>query len=342
MTEDKAAVKVLGLSFNDLGIGVARYWNFPPDMVAAMRKLPEGKIRKPGNGLDRLNLTVNLANELSQLAAITSLPDKEHALSRLKARYQDVVQTSERELSRALDSGLKDLSQRAVLLGISTSQSPMLRKIGKWVGHEVPPDKTAGPRGENVPTLEQTLSVDSSAILDEPTAQVPPDEVLSAGIQDVINTLVEDYNLNDVLRMVLETIYRSLDFNRTLIFIRDARQNAMVARFGFGSHVEEVIPRCRFSLRFEPDVFHLAVDKGTDIFIDDVQAENIAGKIPAWYRTAVEAQSLLLLPIMINHKAVGLLYADMKEAHSLQLTERQLAKLRTLRNQAVLAIKQKI
>ena len=342
-TEDAAAVKVLGLSFNELGVGVARYWNFPPDMVSAMRKLPEGKLRKPAGGDVRLNLTVNLANELSKLAAITDLADKDHALSQLRERYQDALPVSERELARALDNGLQDLSQRAALIGIGTSKSPLLKKIGRWVGHEVPAesDKTAG-TGEAAPTLEQSISADSTVVRDEPMEQLSPEDVLSAGIQDVTNTLVEDYNLNDVLRMVLETIYRSLGFNRTLIFIRDGRQNAMAARFGFGTHVDEVIPRCRFSLKFEPDVFHLAVEKGTDIIIENVQAENIISKIPDWYRSAVEAQSLLLLPVMVNHKAVGLLYADMKEAHSLQLTESQLAKLRTLRNQAVLAIRQKI
>lgn len=343
VTEEQAAAKVLGLSFNDLGIGIAKHWNFPAEMVTAMRKLPNGKIHKPAGGLDQLNITINLANELSLLAAISTLPEKEHALRQLGARYADVVQTSARSLSKALDNGLRDLAQRAALLGISTSKSPLLKKIGKWVGHEELAVKAGKAQDSAEPekTLEQDIDADSKAI-DNPAGQQQPEDLLNAGIQDVTNTLVEDYNLNDVLRMVLETIYRSLGFNRTLIFIRDGRQNLMVARFGFGERVDDVIPHCRFSLKFEPDVFHLAVEKGTDIVIEDVQGENIASKIPGWYREAIDAQSLLLLPIMINQKAIGLLYADMQQAHSLQLTQRQLAMLRTLRNQAVLAIKQKI
>ena len=165
--------------------------------------------------------------------------------------------------------------------------------------------------------------------------------MLGAGIQDVTNTLVGEYDLNEVLQMVLETMYRSLGFKHTLIFIRDNKQNMMAARFGFGQTVDTIIPKLRFPLAFEPDVFHLSIDQGVDIFIKDVQASNIAGKIPAWFRNVVDAQCFLLLPVMVNRTAIGLIYADIQEANSLQISQSQLALLRTLRNQAILAIKQK-
>jgi len=47
------------------------------------------------------------------------------------------------------------------------------------------------------------------------------------------------------------------------------------------------------------------------------------------------------LPIMVNNKGIGMIYADMQTANSLQITPRQLSLLRTLRNQVVLAFKQK-
>lgn len=344
VTEEQAVVKVLGLSYNELGIGVAKHWNFPEQMISAMRKLPAGTLHRSAGGHDQLNVTVNLANELSQLAALTGLQDKEKALRELKLRYDAVSPTSERTLSKALDDGLKELAQRSGLLGISTSKSPLVRKITKWARHEEPYAKESAEvlAAQEEKELEQVIAADSIVAADEPQEQPKPEDVLNAGIQDVTNTLVEEFNLNDVLRMVLETIYRSLGFHRTLIFIRDAKSNMMAARFGFGDSIDEIIPHCRFPLRFEADVFHLAVDKGTDIVIEDVEAENIADKIPDWFNDVIDSKSLLLLPIVISHKTIGLLYADMLEAHSLQLTQRQLAMLRTLRNQAVLAIKQKI
>ena len=91
-----------------------------------------------------------------------------------------------------------------------------------------------------------------------------------------------------------------------------------------------------------PDVFHLAIEKGLDLVIEDVQSPTISNKIPTWYLDSMSAQCFLLLPIMVNKKAVGLIYADMQDAKSLKISERQLSLLRTLRNQTVLAIKQKL
>ena len=185
------------------------------------------------------------------------------------------------------------------------------------------------------------LETAAAAISGEETAKLDPESILSAGIQDVTNTLVIDFNLNDILQMVLETMYRGMSFNRVLIFVRDGKTNTMRARFGFGKDIDRVLPKLQFPIPFEPDVFHVAMEKGVDIVIEDVAAENIVSKIPAWYRSAVKAQCFLLLPVMINGKAIGLFYADMETANSLQVSQRQLSLLRTLRNQAVLAIRQK-
>ena len=345
LNEDQAAIKVLGLSYNDLGIGVAKNWNFPSRLVAGMQKLPKDKIMKPNSYTDHLAVTVNMAHELCAISAVTEPKDKEQALKQLSARYAGAAQISENKFSKVLESGLDELTQRSATIGLNISKSPLLKKVRKWSGHAEPTVEIA--QGANndmggITTLDAALNVNKNTSSIETAAPLNPEAILSAGIQDVTNTLVEDFKLNDVLQMVLETIYRSLGFKHTLIFIRDNKQNVMTARSGFGEGVEDIIPLFRFPLAFAPDVFHLALDKGLDIVIEDVQASNIASKIPSWFRAAVDVLCFLLLPIMVNKKAIGLIYADRQDANSLQVTQSQLALLRTLRNQAILAIKQKI
>lgn len=75
--------------------------------------------------------------------------------------------------------------------------------------------------------------------------------------------------------------------------------------------------------------------------LEDITADNVSAKIPSWYRNTVSAQSFLLLPIMVKNTALGMFYADMEKANSMSVSPRQLSLLRTLRNQSVLAIKQK-
>lgn len=349
LDEELAAIKVLGLSYNDLGIGVAKSWNFPGRLLAGMQKLPAEKVRKPGSDADQLCVTVNMANELCAISAVTDPKDKEGALQKLSARYAGAAQVSESIFSKALENSLQELSKRSVVIGINTKQSPMLKRVRQWSGHieaAPPPAQAAADAMSGVTTLDTAATNGSDAGGSESGSSAVPtpqeaEAMLSAGIQDVTNTLVEDYQLNDVLRMVLETIYRSLGFRHVLIMIRDNKQNRMAARFGFGEGVAALVSRFHFSLAFEPDVFHLAADKGLDIVIEDVRAENIANKIPKWYQGTVDSQCFLLLPVVVNKKTIGLIYADMQKANSLQMTKQQLTLLKTLRNQAILAIKQK-
>jgi serine/threonine protein kinase len=336
-TEEQAAVKVLGIAYPELGLAVGRNWNFPPRLIAGMRKLPAGKVGAAQGDMDYLTVTINLAHDLCDIATSGNHQDKQLSLNKLVARYASATRVSERELSAAIDVGISELNQRAAMLNISTGKSPLLSRVRKWIGDSPLAGAANKKQGFNELTnLDQAMQ-DVAADARPSNAEA----ILGAGIQDVTASLVSDFKLNDVLQMVLETIYRGIGFHRALILTRDNRQNAMVAKFGFGQDVEALIPRFQFALPFVADVFHLSIEKELDIAIENINAPNIVNKIPEWYRTHVNAPCFILLPVMLKDRAIGLFYADMLTADSLKLTPQQLSLLRTLRNQAVLAIKQK-
>jgi hypothetical protein len=54
----------------------------------------------------------------------------------------------------------------------------------------------------------------------------------------------------------------------------------------------------------------------------------------------LNAPAFLLLPLQIKGAPFGLIYADKLQYGALELDEKELALLRTLRNQAVMAFKQ--
>ncbi|HEX5364988.1 MAG TPA: protein kinase [Gallionella sp.] len=336
--EDSAAIHVLGMPYPELGLGVARSWNFPPRLIAGMRKLSRDPVPAPKDELDRLTVTVNLAHELCKTAANTDIQDKIRSLKALVQRYEGAGKLSERKLSGAMESGLNELSLRASALGVGVHNSAMLKRVQRWNGQAPATELAKRDQALNgITDLDQTVMQGDEG--DSPKHN--PEAVLGAGIQDVTTSLVGDFKLNDVLQMVLETMYRGMGFSRALILIRDNQKDAMVARFGFGTDVQKIIPRFHFPLHFVPDVFHLSIQKGLDIAIEDVHAPNIADKIPLWYKDNIDAPCFMLLPIMVKEKVIGLFYADMIEANALKLSQQQLSLLRTLRNQAVLAIKQK-
>ena len=68
----------------------------------------------------------------------------------------------------------------------------------------------------------------------------------------------------------------------------------------------------------------------------------MAKRLPAWYASTLNAPTFLLLPLMMKGCAFGLIYADQPTAGGIELGERELALLRTLRNQAIMAFKQAV
>jgi hypothetical protein len=183
--------------------------------------------------------------------------------------------------------------------------------------------------------------------LSEPaTMVISPDriaQVLAAGIQDITNTMAgEHFKLNEVLRMILETMFRAMGFQRVIFCLREPKAEALVGRFGLGAQVETVSRAFRIDLRrnASPDLLAAVCIKNADTLIADARVPHIAQRLPAWYSKEVNAASFLLLPMAMKGAPFALIYGDKAEPGALALSERELALLRTLRNQAVMAFRQ--
>ena len=114
----------------------------------------------------------------------------------------------------------------------------------------------------------------------------------------------------------------------------------MAGRFGFGPDAMDMAKKFHFPLAYSADVFHLAISKGADVLISDIGDPKISDKIPAWYRALTGAQTFTLFPLCIKGNPVALIYCDKDKAGSIVIPEKSLQLLKTLRNQAILAIKQ--
>jgi hypothetical protein len=193
--------------------------------------------------------------------------------------------------------------------------------------------------------IERTMRVEWQAAATAPPA-TPGEkagvrrDVLSGGIQDITNAMVEGSSLNDILRIIIETIYTGIGLDHVIFALRNPRRAAMVGRFGLGEGIDASLEQFHFALDFVPDVFHVALQKNIDVFITDTGDAKIATRIPDWYRKAFSAGTFLLFPIIVKDKSFGIIYADAARANSVAIQEDEIKLLRTLRNQAVLAVRQ--
>ena len=338
---EAASSRVLGIGFEELGLGVAKSWGLPESLQRCMRA-PAGDApaRAVEQGLERQRWAGRLANELSD----AMLNEEGAALTRRVAeiaeRYAPAMGISAREIVAAAGSARQKLAQLAPAMGLQTAAGSPARRLLNAEATPPVQDSLAPHQ------LQPTLPADA-ATLPMPAADAGPKvamaELLAAGIQDITNSMVADnFRLNEVLRMVLETMYRALEFRRVIFCLRDPKTETLTGRFGLGDGADTVSRAFKVPLRVSSgaDLFAAVCAKGMDTLIKDAAAGNIAGRLPPWYRQSVNAPAFLLLPMVVKGAPFALIYADKARAGAIDLGEKELSLLRTLRNQAVMAFRQ--
>lgn len=344
--EKQAALKVLGLSFEELGMGVARAWNFPDRMVQSMRKLPEEQIRRPSTADERLRAIAELGVGLCEGIRDPDANSRGRRMHALVEKFGKGLGVTDQVLQAAIQQSMQELKRDAQTLdlraasGLLAAAAVAIKANGAGSTAQSPPaDQLCTAIEQATLITDATLAADGAG--EEADPAVNRKAVLTAGIQDITASLVGEFQLNDLLRIILETMYRGVGFTRVLLCVRDPSTNSLRARFGFGSQVDEIL-KLGFAVPLggSRDVFQAALASGADILIDDVDAESIRSHVPDWFRKRIPARSFVLFPIVVNKKPIGLLYGDANAAGRLQIPSAELALLKTLRNQAVLAIRQ--
>lgn len=345
LSERAASTQVLGITLEDLGIGIAASWGFPPTLVDSMRRLPETDIRKPATTAEALHVVAGFANEMCDHLAATPPEQRGKILARLTQRFAVSLQLSDRSLQETTEAAIGELSQMAQILHVNLRQSPFVRQAAAIVSGSAAEEVLLQPAGTGDPAADSLLGGQAIPLLDgaipEGEASVDAQSILAAGIQDISNSLVDDFALNDILRIILETMYRAIGFQRVLLSLRDPRNGQMAGRFGLGPEIGDLVKQFRFPLAAEAnDVFQLATGKGLDIIITDIDDPKIADKVPTWFRERIPAKTFVLFPLNIKGRPVALIYCDRDKAGSIVIPDKELTLLKTLRNQALLAIKQ--
>ncbi|MBK7263767.1 MAG: HDOD domain-containing protein [Rubrivivax sp.] len=328
---DEAAQRVLGIGWQDLAQGVAKVWGLPDSLQRAMRA-PDGEVptRRADPGIERSRWIGRCANELTDTLLCHDADRAQAAVAARAERY-----------ARALG-----VPARAIVDASTQAQERLLdfaRAMGVDVAHETPVRRLF-PDGASPDGVATDILVLSDAAAAGRKAEAVS-HALTAGIAEVTDRMVSgDFKLNEVLHQVLETMYRALDLQRIVFCLRDARTDCMTGRLALGLGGQGACKPFVIPLREPPgaavDLFAAVCRKGADTVIADTGRGGMANRLPAWYLEGVNAPSFLLLPLMLRNAPFGLIYADVAQAGGLAPEEKELALLRALRNQVVMAFRQ--
>jgi serine/threonine protein kinase len=346
--EDRAVAEVLGLSYEQLGVGVTKVWGLPDSLRRAIAR-PEGEppSRSVEPPADRLRWCVQAAGELAQALMQASAGAAPRKISAIGDRFARALNLPKDQFEAAVRSAQSHLQSMSNDLGLDLKADSKARRLL--------PQPLEVPTGNVNPATIVTPAAAAatpespvaSAVQPAPAAPAPSDSnarmlALEEGISSVTSALAGDsFKLNEVLRTILQTMHDALGFRCVVFGMRDQKTGVITGRLGLGA------PAAALSAQFRVDVnpngpvdlLTMACKKAADTLISDASAENVRTRLPAWLQREADARSFVLLPLTMKSAPFALIYADCATAGGIVLGDRELSLLRTLRNQAVMAFK---
>jgi serine/threonine protein kinase len=351
--EDAASASVLGLSFEDLGLGVAKTWGLPDSLQSTMRK-PQGAppAQVPSSAAERQRWLALACNDMADAMILSEGPERAKAVADLAKRYASSLGLKPKDIETAASAAQQKLAVLAQAMGLKLNK---VSPASSLLALPTAADTGAAHDSLSPHALQATVTAmpgatggdgalapggAGNAQQNRLAGAAPAADVLAAGIQDITNSMVENFKLNEVLRMILETMFRALEFRRIVFCLRDPKTNSLTGRFGLGENAAAVAAAFKVPLQAGNDLFTAICTKGMDTLITDTSTGTVAARLPEWYRKEVNAPCFLLLPLQMKGATFALIYADKAQASEMTLGEKELSLLRTLRNQGVMAFKQ--
>lgn len=339
--ESVAAMSILGITFEEIGAAIARDWNFPKKIIYSMKRIMPSELSDTQNDADKLRSISTFVHNISNvIATYDALSERETAINKMIDAYGVHFKPYKKIINDVIKSSSEDFIQFSNIFGIDLQRSVFSKNLLK--SKDTPSDQRIKVvddelnLGGGIETIDEIMEMDSYE---------SPESIFRRGIQDINKSLLSGFSLNDVIRIVLETMYRGLQLSqeaKVLFLIKDTKRPMMVVRYGFGAEINETKSWFEINLNETEDVFNRAILNQKDLVIKSIISEDVKRILPEWYRQRIkEDLFIILLPIVISGVSIGLYYIDGKKENMSSLSSMHLNNLKILRDQTVMAIKQK-
>ncbi|MFZ6649630.1 HDOD domain-containing protein [Undibacterium sp. TJN25] len=330
-TPAEASDLLLGCAYERFGELALQDWKIPDTIVQSLGRLPGGTLKRASNRNDWLKQVATFSDEVAdQILApgTNSLPD----------RCKGILL----KFGNVLDLDKDRLASLLARVELET------RELAKSMDIAMPPVGTAADElsdSREVPSEFLLKAFDSEQMQEKSERYasgkpVNARDLLLAGVQDVTQMLASDQcKLNDLVLLVLETLYSSMGFRFATACLRDVQSSRFVARIAVGEKYAERQKAFAFPSKIESDIFSLAMSNNADLMISDAMAPKIQSMLPAWHKALLpDARSFIVLPLVIQKKPLGLFYADRAVVAEEGVPPDETALIKTLKSQLLAAM----
>jgi HD-like signal output (HDOD) protein/GAF domain-containing protein len=286
----EAAQAVLGFRFEELGTAACRHWGL------------EGFGGGPANPLSpsMLDRLVAFGHDLTNAVYRQVPTESPQTLTLILQRYGHPLSQTPDSLQHVLREGCLDTNEMLATLGLSTADL----RLGRLVDAAVTTLGTS-----DVPPAPSETSAATADV--DVTTQGPEAPSARQLLIDELERAVADahrFEVNEVLLTVLEAILRAGPFTRTAFCMLTDQRTELVGRFGLGDLVDAFVKRLRFPMTLGAQGLGVgaAMLRRVDLF---ASASRNPPADEARLLALLGAQSVLVLPLVIEGRAVGAIVA---------------------------------
>jgi len=305
LTPAKASMQVLGCSFDQLAVTVLQDWKISDTLIHALTPLSNRVEKSPANRQEWMSLVASFSSDAARLMPHANDAKQLADNQTLLTRFGSALNLDKEQIDQLF---AVTINETHVLLD-SLGLLPQL-------------DKPAESPAESDPEAQNLLT---DFMLVTPESDTPPiltchpsgkpmnaHALLLAGVQDVTQMMGSGHGkLNELIMQVLETLYQGMGFRFATLCMKDLKTEQYRARVAIGEKHSVRQAGFRFSSTMTHDIFHLAIKNNADLMIADATAAKIHPLIPPWHHQLLpDTQSFIILPLVIQEKNLGLLYAD--------------------------------
>ena len=310
-----------GLTYSELGIEVAKFWNMSEKIISSMEPAPS----RPVNKDDSEGLLKNIASFSNIFTDCVCFGGD---LDKLFTKFTKILGVELESSIELLDQSIEASEEISDSIRYGLSKLDVrgnIEKIDKYGSKAISVKKHK-----------------SNTIIEEETdgLELPPLPSTEKSVNDFVREMTETL-MSDVIKLdelyvnLLEALYRGVGFDRVIMAILSIQSAkiSVVGRYGLGdidpagvagfdhpmSNREMAIPRCLMA--------------GKDMAIPGDKK----GAFPKDFNYLIKGRMVYLFPVCIDKKPIALIYLDRKKGRS-KLSAEEVKNTRLFRDFAVLAI----
>lgn len=311
-----SAIEQLGCSLPHLGSLILQQWNMPDSIVQAAGMLPIGDIKKTRQRTEWIRQVAAFSSDAAEVVmknAQFSIParheinfENEKYTKELMQKYGAALELDAKILAGWLNRAVHETGELIHKMGVRLTDS----------------GSAAQNRPAELSTEDALQSLDSILMIADSIPAVrtaypsgkPHNarELLLAGLMEVTQSIASGkFQLNNLVLQLLEILHGSLGFQFVTASLRDAKTDQYIARISLGQDWNKKQKNFCFPAKDAVDLFHLALKNNVDLMIGETGSPKMQALRPEWHRTHfADVKSLMILPLIVNGKPIGLIYAD--------------------------------